>query len=208
MKNTRMKKLGIILLIALLSLTVLTSCSLGVEKPEKVVSNALEALKKQDQEKMKEYFTYEELMNFSNEEKKEIEESDDSFDSEQIKKLIFAKLEYKILSSTEKGDKATVEIEITNIDMKVVMQQYLAEAFQIAMSNAFDEDSAISDEEIDKKLEQIFIDKMSKNDQTTKTTTVEIQLEKKDNKWQIQLDEKIQDAITGGMLTAFQDIEE
>lgn len=203
-----MKKLGIILLIALLSLTVLTSCSLGAEKPEKVVSNALEALKKQDQEKMKEYFTYEELMNFSNEEKKEIEESDDSFDSEQIKKLIFAKLEYKILSSTEKGDKATVEIEITNIDMKVVMQQYLAEAFQIAMSNAFDEDSAISDEEIDKKLEQIFIEKMSKNDQTTKTTTVEIQLEKKDKKWTIQLDEKIQDAITGGMLTAFRDLEE
>lgn len=208
MKNTRIKKLAIILLVALLSLTVLTSCSLGVEKPEKVVSNALDALKKQDQEKMEEYFTYEELMNFSDEEKKEIEESDDSFNSEQIKKLIFAKLEYKILSTTEKGDKATVEAEITNIDMKAVMQQYFSEVLDISMSNALAGDSAISDEEIDEKLEQIFIEKMTKNDQATKTTTVEIQLVKKDNKWKIQLDEKIQDAITGGMLTAFQDTEE
>jgi hypothetical protein len=205
MKNTRIKTLALILLLALLSLTALTSCSLGVEKPEKVVSNALEALKKQDKEKMEEYFTYEELMNFSNE---ETEDAEDNFNNEQIKKLIFAKLEYKIISSIEKGDKATVQIEITNIDMKVVMQQYFTEALQIAMSNAFAGDSAISDEELDKKLEQIFIDKMSKNDQTTKTTTVEIQLEKKDNKWKIQLDEKIQDAITGGMLTAFQDIED
>ncbi len=201
MQKTKKIAITIIFLIAALILTMLTTaCTLGAEKPEKTVSNALDAIKKQDEKKMVKYITYEELMNF---EDTESEESKEAFDNQEIMKLFFKNLDYKIKSTKTKDNEATVKTQITNIDMKTVMQQYLTEAFQIAFADAFTTDGTeLSEEQINQKFEQILIDKMSAKDLQTITTEVEIKLQKKDNKWKIQLDDKLQDAITGGLLTS------
>lgn len=197
-----LKKMGNIIKVAsicLIFLSLLSACSLGTEKPDKVVSNSLNALKKLDEKEMKKYFTYEELMDFKDIEE---EETEDAFTDKEIQKLFFNNFKFKIKSTSIKDDTATVKTDITNLDMKNIMQLYFAEALQLAFGNFFTGDKAISEEELEKQMAEILIKNMTKEDNKMVTTTVDIKLTKKDNKWKIQLDNTLQDAITGGMLTA------
>lgn len=80
-------------------------------------------------------------------------------------KLIFSNLDFKIVSSSINGDSATVKTEITNLDMKSIMGEYVTEAFKFATTNAFLADNKkISEEDVNKKIEQMLIDILSRKD--------------------------------------------
>jgi hypothetical protein len=124
-------------------------------------------------------------------------------------KLFFSRLSYNIVSSSVEKDTATVKTEITNLDMKSIMQEYFAEAFNLAMGDAFSEaDKQLSQEELDNKMEQMLIDMISKQDNKTVTATVDITLTKSEKGWEINMDKVLQDAITGGLSSILQQMNE
>lgn len=109
-------------------------------------------------------------------------------------RLVFQNLSYKIISSDEKGDEATVEAEITNTDMGSVMQELIQQLIVLAFSG-------IDESEIDAKMMEIMNQEVNKDEIETVTNTVTMNLKKTDGKWKISTDDALADALTGGMMT-------
>ena len=109
-------------------------------------------------------------------------------------RLVFQNLSYKIISSDEKGDEATVEAEITNTDMGSVMQELIQRLIVLAFSG-------IDESEIDAKMMEIMNQEVNKDEIETVTNTVTMNLKKTDGKWKISTDDALADALTGGMMT-------
>jgi hypothetical protein len=177
---------------------MLVSCGAN-ETPEQAVSNALTAVKNLDKETTQKYFGDEDLIN-KEETKKESENKTENkmLEDEENIKLFVKKLSFEILSSNIKDGKATVKAKITNIDMKPIFREYIKKAFSIAMSEAFLGDNEQDNEELQKEMEQIFIDLLSNEENKMVTSTVEIKLIKNGNSWRIEADDKLLDAILGG----------
>ncbi|WP_158097728.1 DUF4878 domain-containing protein [Tyzzerella sp. An114] len=183
-----MKKL-LALLIAVIMCFGLSSCS-KTESPEKAAENVLIAFQKGDFETIEKYMTG----TFSS----EGEES--SSEDEEMIKNITKNLTFEIKSSEEKDGKATVNVDITNVDMSVVMQNVFSTMFTELLSSAFNEDGTEkTQEEINTRTIEIMNEEISKAEK--KTTNININFTLKDNQWVIENTEEFGDAVTGGMIT-------
>lgn len=193
------KKTCIIVVFALLLSLMATACGNSGETPEKAVTNALNAVKNFDKDTAQKYFDYNEL--FSN------NSETDELIGEEHARLVFGKLSFKVLSSSKEGDTATVKTEITNIDMADVMVEYFRQAMALALENAFIGDNTWSEEETNSQMEQILIDLLKRDDNKTKTSTVDIKLSKHDDNWKIDINEELRDAVFGGIISMTKDME-
>lgn len=191
------KRFGVLLLILSLAAFSLIGCGASGETPEQAVSNALTALRDLDHDKMEQYIVFDEL----------IDDAEEMAEDEEFEKLLFNRLSFDIISSSEDGDTATVSTEISNIDMVEILGQYFIEVFELAFSNAFSEDP-LSEEELDELIEEMLIEMLQDDGAVMATTTVDIKLVKSDSTWKIQIDEMFQDAVLGGLLTAIQELDE
>ncbi|WP_409228806.1 DUF5105 domain-containing protein [Gudongella sp. SC589] len=176
----------------------LTGCS--GESPEQAVTNAIEAIKDMDQEELSKYIEYDELIN-----------TDDSTEmteqEEEQAKSIFKNLEYEIKSSTEDGNTAVVNAEITNIDMGIVFSEMFMEMFSRAFEDAFSSDP-MTEEESDEMMQELMTELMEKHKDNTVTNTVAIKLNKVDNQWKIDLDDEFQNALMGNLFNVVESMGE
>lgn len=170
---------------------MLTGCG-GGESPEQAVTNALKAIKNLNMETAKKYFEPEELT--------KSDSKNDLLENEKNTKLLLKNFSFKVLSSSIEGDTATVKTEITNTDLKLILSEYLKQAFASAFSNAFS--GELSDEDIQKQSEQMFFDLLKREGNKTLTSNIDIKLMKKEDSWRIIMDEYLQDAIFGGLISA------
>lgn len=167
--------------------------SVKTEKPEEAVDKALKAVKSLDEETANKYFASEwEGWVGGNAEAPVLKD-------DEVLKQIFGSIEYKTLSASTDGDKATVTTEITAMDLKPIFGEFLQQSMTVAMANAFAKDNPVSDEELEKQMEQIFIDLLKKEDNAKVTSTVEFALTKHENSWKIQPNEALGNAILGGL---------
>lgn len=102
----------------------------------------------------------------------------DDNDKELVKSLV-SKFSYKVISSNEQGDRATVKVQITNRDLSGIFQQIIIEGTK----EDFD----------DGKL----VDLINKTDKT-KQFDVDIKLKIQDNQWKIGMTEDLVNALMGG----------
>ena len=119
---------------------------------------------------------------------------------------LFGKLEYEIVSS-EKIDKNTVIVKtkITAVDMKPVLGEFFGKALQYAFANAFSNPQP-SEEETNQKMEEIFIECVSKEDLAMVTNEVDIKVIKVDKKWKVESAEELSNALLGGLAQAAEEI--
>ncbi len=188
-----MKKLGIFLLVLMLSFNV--ACSKG-ETAEQATANALSAIKTLDKESLSKYMDYNDLVE-SNEDGngEKAEEAD-----EQLKK-IFENLDYKIVSTDEKENEAVVKAEITNVDMEKVMGEVIKNAFAEAFSQAFtSSEEQQSDNESEQVINEYFSQAIEENKDSKVVNTVDIKLTKVDGQWKINMNDELQNALMGNML--------
>lgn len=189
------------LLLILIMIVSLSGCG-EVKKAENTVNNTFSALEEADIEKLSEYMNLDDFKSDSTDA--------DSITSnvEMLIKNMFSRLDYKIISS-EKIDNTTVVVttEITNTDMKPVIEEFLANASQYAFANAFS-DSQPSEEEASKKMEEMLIESINKSDRTTVTNTAAITVIKAEDKsWKIKSDDAFLDALMGGLYEVTKEIE-
>ena len=194
-------KITTTLLLILAMVVSLSGCG-EIKKAETTVNGMFAALKEADVEKVSEYMNLDDF--------KTDGEDEDSVTSnvEMLVKNMFAQLDYKIISS-EKVDKTTVIVttEITNIDMKPVMTEFLASALQYAFANAFANPQP-SEEETSKKMEEMLIETINKPDRATVTNTADIIVVKTEDKsWRIKTDDAFLNALMGGLYEATKEIE-
>lgn len=185
-------------ILALVLLLSLTGCG-EIKKAETAVNGMFTAFKNTDIEAAAKYVDIDEI-NAS-------EDSSDSISTELVMKTIFNKLDYKIISS-EKVDDTTVKVktDITVTDMKPVLGEFFTNAMQYAFSTAFSNPQP-TEEETNKKMEEMFIESASKEDLATVTNEVDITVVKTDNnEWKVKSDDTFADALLGGLITAGEEL--
>ena len=137
-----------------------------------------------------------------------VDDSDESFDLDQnlFMENLFGKLEHKIISS-EQIDKNTVVVktEITAIDMKPVLAEYFTKALQYAFANALANPQP-SEEETNQKMEEMFVECVSKEDLATVTNEVDIKVVQVDKTWKIESTDELSNALLGGFAKAAEEL--
>ena len=185
-------------ILALILLFSLTGCG-EIKKAETAVNGMFTAFNNTDIEAAAKYVDVDEI-NAS-------EDSSDSISTELVMKTIFNKLDYKIISS-EKVDDTTVKVktDITVTDMKPVLGDFFTNAMQYAFSTAFSNPQP-TEEETNKKMEEMFIESASKEDLATVTNEVDITVVKtENNEWKVKSDDTFADALLGGLITAGEEL--
>ena len=185
-------------ILAIVLLLSLTGCG-EIKKAETAVNGMFTAFKNTDIEAAAKYVDVDEI-NAS-------EDSSDSISTELVMKTIFNKLDYKIISS-EKVDDTTVKVktDITVTDMKPVLGEFFTNAMQYAFSTAFSNPQP-TEEETNKKMEEMFIESASKEDLATVTNEVDITVVKtENNEWKVKSDDTFADALLGGLITAGEEL--
>ncbi len=114
---------------------------------------------------------------------------EDEFD-EEAKKLLFDKLEWKVLNLKEEGDKATVELEITNKDFKTIMENCIQRAIKSMLTN--------SNNDGEGEIANCLIEELKNDEIQTVTTNQSIVLEKKDGKWEVAEDNDFANILLPG----------
>ena len=123
-------------------------------------------------------------------------------DNGDLTKDIFSKLSYKI-NSAEKIDNSLVKmnVDITNVNMKNILSSAVGDLFSLAISSAFDPEKQMSDEEMQNKMAELISEGINAEGAETVTSTVDVNAVKTEDGWKIDADDKVIDAVTGGLLS-------
>lgn len=181
-KNNKVAIIGAVIVVIAL-LVVLAGMFLMPETPKKVVENALTELRNG---------SYEANMLSG------LLQGEDNFNAE-AQKLLFEKLEWKVLEEKEEADKATVEVEITNKDFKTIIGNYMQKVLKVAFSG-----KNMTEEEMTNYLMEELRNEEVEN-VTNKNT---ISLEKKDGKWEIVEEDSFINAVLPGLYEAVNSLEQ
>jgi len=171
----------------------LAACGSKGETAEEAFSNGLNAIKTLDYDGMKQYFSSNEILGQGDGENQLVSQGDNL-------SLLVRNLDYKIVSSTETGDQAIVVAEITNLNIEPILGAYFGQAMEFALQNAFSSEP-LDEEAINEQMEEMLVELLGAPDHELVTTTVEVALEKADEKWTIDASEGLQDAIFGGLFS-------
>ena len=172
----------IIAIIAVMAGVILFSSS-----PKENLNDVLTALKTGDYKNAE---NYKELISSSG-----ILE-DDGFNQE-AQKLFFDKLEWNIKDEKIEGDKATIELEITNKDFKTIIKNYMQKAIKIAFAG-----QEVSEEQMTNYL----LDELRNEEIELVTVNQTVTMNKKDGKWEVEDAETLVYALLPGLSEAMDSI--
>ena len=183
---------AVCILLACLLLVFMAGCA-KESSPADTVTQFSDAIKAFDLQKMNDYIEGEEAV-----------ASLDLENNETIGGLmdqfkIWAKdLQYKIVSTEEKGDTATVTVEYTHTDASAVTEDAMTDYFTQALAMAF---SGASDEDMTELLAKLLMEKVETSEIGTKQTTVVYPLKKINGKWLIEeIPDDVLHVITSDLL--------
>ena len=211
MTRTMTKHIAIILAV-FTALFFLSGCS-STPSPTETTDIFLQALKAQDGEKMATLYsgTDLDLLEAAAESGEESsEESTDTgletvYEEQLLPKML--DFDYEISNEQINEDKATVDVKFTTYRIgdafTAFFGDYISQAFMLAFSD-------VSDEELDSLDTTILSGKLADLTEKTYEKTVTLSLTKVDGKWmvdKIQDGDDIIDALTGGLVTAFSNME-
>lgn len=187
-----LKKL-FVLILTLAFLTALCGCN-EVKDAESALNSTIAALQEGDYAKASGYINGSEILD-NNEMLKNAK------NTESLVIALFSNLSCSI-NSSEKIDSTNVKInaDITNVNTANAFKNTITQAFSLALSGN------VSQDEMESKILEIFTQNLSGEDAETVTNTVDINMVKTEDGWKIDADEKVQDAITGGLVSAAENL--
>lgn len=180
------KRVSIVLLIVIC--LMLTSCNLFRPAAKDTVTAMMDAIKKGDGEQSQKYFS-----NAADETKADEESAE--LDSNSMMEAIQRNLSYKIISSTEENDSATVVVEISNKDMKSVFGAYLKSILAAGLSGEY---ADMTEEEQDEYGNEL-LNKTIDEEENFVTTSVTLELTYEETEWKITPNEDLATAFFGGL---------
>ena len=164
----------VIAIVAVLTVLIITSSD-----PKKSIDGFFTNLQAGDFEKAQEFVVGEKIL-----------EGQDY--NEETQKLFFNKMSWKVKKVNAENDKAKVEVEITNKDFSVVVEncmKKLLSNFKAVLEGNVSEDS----------IKQYFIEELKNDNVQMKTETKTIELEKKDGKWKVVSNEELTNSLLPGL---------
>lgn len=168
-------------------------------KPEESVKACLDAMIKADYTKAAEY-----INGGAAEDMLQAPEGDEEAGAALIEALL-GRISYELGESKVSGDSATVAAKVTAPDMMTITGKVMMEAMGAAFAMAFSD--AGSEDAINDMFMNAYQEAIETTDAPMKTTNVTINLTKSGAKWLINSDDSLGDALTGGMITAWEQME-
>ena len=193
MKKTFKALLAVVL--AVVMVFSLTACG-AAKKAEKTVENYFTALCNKEFDEAQKYIKADE----KEEETTGGEEKKEDIANDAFSQYFFDTFKYEIIES-EKADSKTVNVKIKldTADMTKILPEYLKYAIGLGFSAAFDE--TYTDEMVDKKLNDFMVASLTSENTSRRQVEVTAKVVKIDGRWIIDADEKFIDAMTGGMIS-------
>lgn len=161
-------------IVAVLTVLIVTSSD-----PKKSVDGFLTNLKAGDFEKAQEFATGDKLL-------------EDQEYNEETQKLLFDKISWKVKKTTTENDKANVEVEITNKDFEVIVQNCMKKL----LSNF---KSVLEGNVSEQSVEKYFVEELKSDNVQMKTETKTIELQKQDGKWKVVANNELANSLLPGL---------
>ncbi len=194
-----MKKITLILISTLL-VFILAACSSAVT-PKEVVEKGITSIKELNLIQIQKYFNTDEISD-----ENDILGEDFEVENMEIFALMTKNISYEVIDEKIDGDEATVKAKITNINMTVIMGEYITQALALAFSQIGQTD--VDEDEIQKQMEDLLVDLLSKEDNEMITTEVDVKLNKVDEDWKIDLNDDLVNALFGGLSGVIDEFQE
>ncbi len=176
-KNKIMSYITILVIIAIVA--VLTVLIITSSDPKKSVDGMLTNLKNGDFEKAQEFMIGDDFL-------------EDQQYSDETQKLLFDKISWKVKKVTIQKNSATVELEVTNKNFSVIVENCMKKM----LSNL---KSMLEGNVSESAIEKYFIEELKNEDVQTTTETNNIQLEKQDKKWKVVSNQELINALLPGL---------
>lgn len=164
----------VLAIVAVLTVLIVTSSD-----PKKSVDGFLTNLKAGDFEKAQEFATGDKLL-------------EDQEYNEETQKLLFDKISWKVKKTTTENDKANVEVEITNKDFEVIVQNCMKKL----LSNF---KSVLEGNVSEQSVEKYFVEELKSDNVQMKTETKTIELQKQDGKWKVVANNELANSLLPGL---------
>ncbi len=196
-----MKKCLSIILASMLCLS-LASCGNKRASAESVVESGIKAFQNADREAIQQYWGD---TDFTDVPTDEATAEDEAYGQELLEKLA-SNLTYRITGSSEDEDAgtATVMVEFTNIDMGVIVPEWIGDIFTQSFGYAFlPEDQQPSEEEISALYMDSLNSAIDNHSDDVVTNTVDVTLSLVDDEWKINTTDDVVNAMVGGMISSF-----
>ena len=164
----------VLAIVAVLTVLIVTSSD-----PKKSVDGFLTNLKAGDFEKAQEFATGDSLL-------------EDQEYNEETQKLLFDKITWKVKKVTAENNEAKVEIEITNKDFEIIVQncmKKLLSNFKAVLEGNVSEQS----------VEKYFVEELKSDNVQMKTETKTIELQKQDGKWKVVANNELANSLLPGL---------
>lgn len=190
------KRIFALILVLALAMS-LAGCG-EIKKAEASVNGMFMSFKNLDFDEAQKYVNIEDIVNGD----------EANANTQLIMKTVFGNLDYEIVASNKvDNNNVVVKTKITATDMKPVMSEFLTKALQYAFSNAFANPQP-TEEETNKKMEEILVECAAKPDLATVTNEVDIKVIKTESKeWKIEADDAFINALLGGLADATKEME-
>lgn len=205
MKKTLKTILIIILAIIVVAAIICGGYFLTINLQEKsalkTIDEMFTALKTGNEDEIKQY------INIDDKENNEAEDTTESvMDDEEMLKTVVQNLNYEVISTDTKLSNCTVKLNVSNKDFKTIFQNYIAQAFSLAISSAF---GGMTDEEMNAKMEEYLIEQYNSESIGTITNEITLNMKKENGKWNIDYDQnQLLNAIMPGYSEVMQSLEQ
>lgn len=190
------KKIAAALLVCIMAVSV-CACSEETVDAEAMVSEVFEGIKSYDSETINQYVDVERYI--------DTEEGDGLFtDEKTLAETMFSNLSYEVTSSLEVNPgMINVNVLVTNIDMSRVAESFAKKVASYVQAYPY-----VTDEELNNKMKEFFMDSMSNADDSAYVTMeIAVRVEETDGKWEIVPATEIENAVMGGLLDVVEEIQ-
>lgn len=177
----------------------LAACGGSGESAEEAVKNAFAAAQAMDRATVQKYFGDEFLEETMGDAVDDATDPEDVVQEELTGKFL-KNLSCTVVESVEDGDAATVTAEITNLDLGLIMQEFMGAMIAEVLSGTAETEGLTTDETEAKYMAELNT-LLEQDTNATVTNTVELTLNKVEGQWKIGLTDELMNSIFGGMMT-------
>ena len=163
------------------------------DSPKRAVKKELNLIKELDESTIKAFVSYEDMMSSHS------SSSDVGIETTEAVKRFFQNFDYKIKSSSVEDKKATVHVEITNLDMRALAKDICLALVKKGTGSGSSENMTLN------SYFALLGDVLSENTYDLVTTEADIKLLKTEDGWMLQNTDQLEDDLVSGFITYLKD---
>ena len=182
-----------LLLILLLPVMPFSLGGCSKDSPKRAVKKELNLIKELDESTIKAFVSYEDMMSSHS------SSSDVGIETTEAVKRFFQNFDYKIKSSSVEDKKATVHVEITNLDTHALAKDICLALVKKGTGSGSSENMTLN------SYFALLGDVLSENTYDLVTTEADIKLLKTEDGWMIQNTDQLEDDLVSGFITYLKD---